>query len=473
VKLRGYRIELGEIETVLSSHPAIRHCAVIAREDEPGDKQLVAYYEAQKGSAPTLADLRAFLEKDLPIFMVPSAYVRLGKLPLTPNGKVDRKSLPAPSENVEVTQDFVGPRDASEQMLAQIWAKALHVKQVGLHDNFFDLGGHSLLAVRIIVEIEKVTKIHLPLATLLQAPTIAALAEILRNEHWTPTWSSLVPLRAFGSRPPLYLMHAHGGNVLEYHALASLLGSDQPVYAFQARGLDGNIPKDTTMEETAAAYIRELKSFQPEGPYYLAGFCFGGLLALETAQQLRAAGQEVAIVILIQSMHPAAFRFKRSVPAVQRWWYRATKRISLEQENLAQAGKGYLKERFRRSCDMIRARAAITIEKMTGKPSRDPSHLPKLYLFEILRMEHGKALRKYTARPYSGNVVLFRASKQLSGLVADEYLGWKDFFNPGFEICEVPGHQQNLMLEPNVRRLANEMSVRLKEVQERVGASKP
>jgi thioesterase domain-containing protein len=122
---------------------------------------------------------------------------------------------------------------------------------------------------------------------------------------------------------------------------------------------------------------------------------------------------------------------------------------------------------------MIRARAAITIEKMTGKPYGDPSHLPKLYLFEILRMEHGKALHKYTARPYSGNVVLFRASKQLSGLVADEYLGWKDFFNPGFEICEVPGHQQNLMLEPNVRRLANEMSVRLKEVQERVGASKP
>ncbi len=473
VKLRGYRIELGEIETVLSSHPAIRHCAVIAREDEPGDKQLVAYYEAQKGAAPTLADLRAFLEKDLPIFMVPSAYVSLGKLPLTPNGKVDRKSLPAPSENVEVTQDFVGPRDATEQMLAQIWAKALHVKQVGLHDNFFDLGGHSLLAVRIIVEIEKVTKIHLPLATLLQAPTIAGLAEILHKEHWTPTWSSLVPLRAYGSRPPLYLMHAHGGNVLEYQALASLLGSDQPVYAFQARGLDGNIPKDMTMEEMAAAYIRELKSFQPEGPYYLAGFCFGGLLALEAAQQLRATGQEVAIVILIQSMHPAAFRFKRSVPAVQRWWCRATKRISLEQENLAHAGKGYLKERFRRSCDMIRARAAITIEKMTGKPSGDPSHLPKLYLFEILRMEHGKALHKYTARPYSGNVVLFRASKQLSGLVADEYLGWKDFFNPGFEICEVPGHQQNLMLEPNVRRLANEMSVRLKEVQERVGESKP
>jgi amino acid adenylation domain-containing protein/FkbM family methyltransferase len=469
VKLRGFRIELGEIETILSSHPAIRQCAVIAREDAPGDKQLVAYFETQKAPAPTATDLRAYVEKDLPIFMVPSVFVAMEKLPLTPNGKVDRKSLPAPTQRVPVKNDFVAPRDATEQLLAQIWAKVLRVKRVGLHDNFFELGGHSLLAVRVTVEIEKLTKIRLPLATLLQAPTIADLAEILRKEQWTPSWSSLVPLRASGSKPPLFLMHAHGGNVLEYRALANLLEPDQPVYALQARGLDGNIPQDLTLEKMASAFIEELRSFQPEGPYFLAGFCFGGLLALEAAQQLTAAGQEVALVILIQSMHPDAFRFKPTIPVLHRWWYRITKRIDLERENRSHAGKGYVVERYRRAWDMARARAAIALDNTTGKRPADPSGLPKLYIFEALRIEHGKAIRKYVPRPYGGDVVLFRAGRQLSGLVADEYLGWKPFFNGRFEVCEVPGHQQNLMLEPNVRRLASALEGRLKAAQQRYG----
>jgi amino acid adenylation domain-containing protein len=221
VKVRGFRIELGEIETILNSHPSIRQCAVVAREDTPDDKQLVAYFETQKVPAPTASELRAYVEKDLPVFMIPSVFVGMEKMPLTPNGKVDRKALPAPTQRVSVENVFVAPRDATEQLLSQIWAKALKVNRVAPHDNFFELGGHSLLAVRVTVEIEKLTKIRLPLATFLQAPTIADLAEILRKEHWTPSWSSLVPLRQSGGKPPLFLMHAHGGNVLEYHALAN------------------------------------------------------------------------------------------------------------------------------------------------------------------------------------------------------------------------------------------------------------
>ncbi len=467
VKLRGFRIELGEIETIFGGHPAVRQCAVIAREDVPGDKQLVAYFETQTGSTPSVTELRTYLEKDLPAFMVPSVFVSMEKLPLTPNGKVDRKALPAPTERVEVKNDFVAPCDPSEQLLAQIWAKALKVKQVGRHDNFFELGGHSLLAVQITVEIEKLTKVRLPLAALLQAPTIADLAKILRQEQWAPSWSSLVPLRATGSKPPLFLMHAHGGNVLEYHALASLLESDQPVYALQARGLDGNLPTDLTLEKMASAYLEELRSFQPEGPYFLAGFCFGGLLALEAAQQLKAAGQEVALLVMIQSMHPVAFHFKPGTPFLRRWWYRATKRMDLERENRLHAARGYVWERYRRTWDMVCARVALARDHMIGKRPTELSRLPKLYIFEALRIEHGKALRKYVPRPYAGDVVLFRASKQLSGLRADECLGWKPFFNGGFEVCEVPGHQQNLMLEPNVRRLAKEINSRLNDAQQR------
>lgn len=471
VKLRGFRIELGEIETALSSHPAIRQCAVIAREDVGGDKQLVAYFETKNGLSPTVAALRAYLEKDLPVFMIPSVFVRVQKLSLTPNGKVDRKSLPAPSQGVVVKNDFVAPCDTSEQLLAQIWAKALKVKQVGRHDNFFELGGHSLLAVRITVEIEKLTKIRLPLATFLQAPSIADLAEVLHRKQWTPSWPSLVPLRASGSRPPLFLMHAHGGNILEYHALANKLEPDQPVYAFQARGLDGNIPQDLTLEKMASAYVEELRSFQPEGPYFLAGFCFGGLLALEAAQQLKAAGQDVALLVLIQSTHPEAFRFRPGIPAPLRWWYHLTKRVDLERENYSYAGRGYLGERSRRTWDVVHARIALALDGITGRNRTHALHLPDLYVFEALRIEHGKALRKYVPRPYAGKVVLFRASKQLSGLVADEYLGWKPFFDGALEVYEVPGHQQNLMLQPNVRRLAEELNGHLKAAQQQCGGS--
>src|SRR5208283_3390254 len=174
----------------------------------------------------------------------PSIFIGVEKLPLTPNGKVDRKSLPTPTQSSEATLGFVAPRDPIEQVLARIWERVLKVKPVGLHDNFFHLGGHSLLGVRLLLEVEKVSRKRLPLAVLLQAPTIFDLAEVLRKEQWAPTWSSLVPIRPAGSKPPLFLMHAHGGNVLEYYPLANLLDADQPVYALQARGLDGRIAKD-------------------------------------------------------------------------------------------------------------------------------------------------------------------------------------------------------------------------------------
>ena len=275
VKIRGFRIELGEIGAVLAKHPGIKQCVVTAREDRPGEKMLVAYFEAQGNAAPETNELRDYLKKELPEYMVPAAFVRMDRLPLSPNGKIDTKALPAPEQRSSEGQDaFLAPRDSVEQVLAQLWAKVLKVKRVGLNDNFFELGGHSLLAVRIIVEIENIYGRRLPLATLLQAPTVGALAEVLRKENWKPSWSSLVPLQPGGSKPPLFLIHSHGGNVLEYYPLANHLDKDQPVYALQARGLDGNIPKNESLEQIASAYLKEIRTLQSEGPYLLGWFLF-------------------------------------------------------------------------------------------------------------------------------------------------------------------------------------------------------
>ena len=320
-------------------------------------------------------------------------------------------------------------------MLAQLWSKVLHVRRVGLHDNFFELGGHSLLAVRTVIEIEKILKKRLPLATLLQAPTIAELADVLRKENWKPSWSSLVPVRPGGSKPPLFLMHSHGGNVLEYYPLANHLDADQPVYALQARGLDGDIVKGRSLEEMAAGYVDELQSLQPEGPYFLGGFCFGGLVALEAAQQLSAAGQEVALVILIQTMNPAFARFRPDTALYQQWWYRTTKRIDLERENLSFRGKSYIYERGRHAWNVARARATIAINNLAGN-GRAPhkSSSMQCHILESLGIEHDRAFLEYTPRPYHGHAILLRASRQMVGLMADSYLGWKDIFQGNLDV---------------------------------------
>jgi thioesterase domain-containing protein/acyl carrier protein len=344
-------------------------------------------------------------------------------------------------------------------------AEILNVESVGLNDDFFELGGHSLLAIKLATRVKDELGIDMPLATLFEAPTVAALARKLLKEEFAPSWLSLVPIRPTGSKPPLFLFHAHGGNVLEYHDLVKGLDPDQPVYAFQSRGLDGKPVNDSSIETIATAYIEELRSFQPKGPYFLGGFCFGGLVALEAALQLTAAGQEIASVIIIQSMHPEAMLFKPETTGLHRWWYRMKQRIDVEMENLSNRGKGYILERSRRAWDLARTRAAIAFDKKTGKKHADPSRLSMMYIFESLSIEHKKAMTEYVPRPYSGDVILFRASKQLGGQNSDEFLGWKRVLKGNLEVFEVPGHQQTLLLQPNVSKLAQEFSSRLKTAQ--------
>jgi len=180
VKVRGFRIELGEIEAILSQHPDVREAAVVVREDQPGNKCLVAYAVlGQEGAIVAASELRAFLKDKLPEYMLPSAFVLLEALPLTPNGKVDRKALRAPdTENFPLNAAFA-PRTPEEQLLAEIWSQVLGVKQVGIRDNFFELGGHSLLATQLIAKVREAFQVELPLRSLFQSPTVESLAAVI------------------------------------------------------------------------------------------------------------------------------------------------------------------------------------------------------------------------------------------------------------------------------------------------------
>jgi thioesterase domain-containing protein/acyl carrier protein len=466
VKVRGYRIELGEIEAALAAHPGVQSCKVLAVEQTPGNKQLVAYAILQGNESLSAEDLKDFLKLSLPEYMVPAQIVFLDSFPLTQNGKIDRRTLPAPTHgNISAAHEFVPPRTETEKKVAAIWAELLNVEQIGIHDDFFDLGGHSLMAIKALSRIREEFSVDLPLATLLQAPTVAQLAALLHKGDFIPSWSLLVPVRAGGTKPLFFLMHALGGNVLDYRRLVNHLESDQPVYAFQAQGLDGNLIKDAALEEMAADYVAELRNFQPEGPYFLGGFCLGGLLALEAAEQLTAAGQKVALVIMIQSIHPDAMDYKPNTPVFKRMWYQMQKRASLEWENLLHNPKSYVSERLVRLWDAVRVRTSIAYQKMTGKDASESPEWSKLYFFEAVGLEHKKARDKYRPGSYDGDVLVIRASEQLAGLIADEHLGWDRTLHGKLDVCEVPGHQENLLLEPNVLQLAKELSIRLKAAQ--------
>jgi thioesterase domain-containing protein/acyl carrier protein len=472
VKVRGYRIELGEIEQALARYPEIQACIVAAREEPSGDKRLVGYVVPRNGSSPSVTQLRNFLKSTLPDYMIPSSFLLLDALPLTPNGKVDRRALPAPEEGRrELEEAFVAPRTPLEQTVAGIWCQALGLEKVGVHDNFFDLGGHSLLAVRLFSQIEKTFDRQLPLAAIFQGPTVGQLASLLQDEGWTPSWSSLVAIQAGGSRPPFYCVHAIGGNVLTYADLSRHLGPDQPVYALQARGLDGRSAQ-TSVEEMAAYYLGEVRSFQPEGPYSMGGSSAGGIVAFEMAQQLVAAGQEVAVLALFDTWSPDYLSMVKDMSRLRRRATRFFERVDLHMGNLlvAEGLKGKLAYVATKSVRVRKnlAKAGIGYWKKLKELTReivDPLP-PTLRKVENTSRE---ALDRYVPKAYPGRITLFRATKQPADFNADRELGWSRFAEGGVEVYDVPGYHGAIVYEPRIGILARQLA----ECLEHAGAQTP
>jgi len=447
VKIRGFRIELGEVETVLRQHPGINETVVVAREDTPGDKRVVAYFVPTNNATPTTAELRAFLKEKLPEYMLPSVFVTLKSMPLTPNGKVDRRALPAPAAADFVAQAaFAAPKDAVETRLVQIWEAVLGVQPIGVRDNYFELGGHSLLAVKLMDRIAEAFGKTLPISTLLQAPTIEQLAAILRQKESLPAWSCLVPIQTGVSKPPFFCIHGINGGVVRFHDLSRHLGSDQPFYALQAQGLNAEHPCHLRTEDMASLYIKEIRRAQPHGPYFLGGYSFGGAIAFEMAQQLAAQGHEDTVVVLFDTNFPhsasnsgkaasnlsawsALLRLFR-LPAAKRWHY---------------------------------------LSRMTTVPIRmverrlHVARLPRIV--KKVRTACLQAERDYVPRAYSGRVILFRSDHKPLGQLRDPRAGWSEYATRGLEIYEIAGNHENILLEPQVRSVAQQLKVCLDEAQ--------
>jgi aspartate racemase len=462
VKMRGFRIELEEIEAVLRKHSGVSDAAVVVREDG-GNQRLVAYFVPSAESNGRPAQLRDFLKAKLPEYMVPTTYVMLERLPLTPNGKVDRKALPLSGQITIETQSVSGmPRDMLEQLLTQLWKRILGVRHVGLGDDFFDLGGHSLAAVHLFAEIERLTGKNLPLATLFQASTVGELAEILRKDGWSPPWSSLVPINPGGSQLPLFLVHGAEGNVLLYRQLARYLGPDQPVYGFQSQGLNGDGSFHTSIEEMASHYVRELVALQPSGPYRLGGYCLGGTIAFEMAQQLQAQGERVSLVAMLDTYNPntvprSRLRAMILLLLLQDVWFHGA--------NFCLAGNKDRWNFVREKWDVALARFGIRLHALyhalcVGSSTKMQNSYPHLHVKRV----NDQAASRYMPRPYSGRVVVIEPKTNFLGL-DDPSLGWGEVVHDGLEIRKIPIYPKGMLVEPFVRMLAQELIVCLREAE--------
>ncbi|KAG0296416.1 hypothetical protein BGZ97_004534, partial [Linnemannia gamsii] len=301
VKIRGFRIELGEIKTCLVEHPQVREATVLAL-GEGSNKRLIAYVVAEYNEQ-LVHTLREYLTAQLPDYMVPAAFVRLDALPLTPNGKLDRRALPAPDDEAFARHAYEAPQGEIETALAAIWTDLLKIKQISRHDNFFALGGHSLLAVQMISRIYTRLGLQIALRTLFEAPSIKGLTQELvkLDSVKEGLLDILLPIQPNGARSPLFCVHPITGLSWSYMGLSKHLDIDQPIYGLQACGLNGVAPLAETIDAMALDYIKHIRHTQPNGPYYLLGWSFGGSVAHSIAAKLEEHGEKVALLVLLDS----------------------------------------------------------------------------------------------------------------------------------------------------------------------------
>lgn len=454
VKIRGFRIELGEIENILSAHPQVREAVVITRSDQTEEKQIVAYLTAQQ-EQPTPETLRDFLRQKLPDYMVPTAFVILDVLPLTPSGKVNRRALPKPTvSNFCQHNEFVAPRNDTERELAKIWSEILNIEPVGVKDNFFEIGGNSLSAIHLIASIEQQCGKELPLSLVLTNPTIEDFASLLNTSSDTFDHSPLIPIQPKGSKQPFFCVHPAGGHVMCYFKLTQYLSADQPFYGLQAQGFHGDEEPLRRVEDMASLYIRAIQKFQPQGPYSIGGWSFGGVVAYEMAQQLHKQGHEVSLLAILDSYIPILLDQNKKIDAP--YLVGALSRYfggMLGQDILVTPDE----IKHLSADEQINYIVDKAIELKILPPSNKSQQNRRIVDVLVGTL---KATYSYVQQPYPGKVTVFRA-REKHLMVPDPTLVWVELFSTmdaeDIKIVDVSGNHYTFILEPHLQVLAERL----------------
>ena len=463
VKIRGYRVELGEVEARLRDCPGVKNAVVALVSGAARQEVLVAYVVGDIDEHAC----RQRLGGALPRYMVPQQFVRLDALPLNPHGKIDRGALPAPGRSAQASKHEHAD-DETVRELAAMWRKVIGVSEVHPEDDFFQIGGNSLLAVSLFERIREHWHQELPLAVLFEAPTLEALAGVIRDYSWHPQSPVLVPIQARGNRPPLFCVHGGGGHVLVYRDLSLRLGDEQPFYGLQLPELSSGAEPMSSLDVVGRVYLKELRTVQPHGPYFLGGVSYGGVIAYEMAQQLVASGEEVRLLAMFDTYAPGYPRY----PERRHRLYERARSVQYSLEHHLR-GLQWLppEERWGYIARLLRRTA-----RRTCYPFEDAWRLVRRIYLDA----HGRAvpmasykamqeaLKTYAPEPYNGDILLFRATRQPPGSIPDAHLGWDEYVQGGIDVVETPGYHADIISEPRVKFMIDAFREKLRAAQEGV-----
>ncbi|MHB8383170.1 MAG: condensation domain-containing protein [Candidatus Binataceae bacterium] len=449
LNLAGYRLHLGELEAAATRDRAVKEALAIPTPSLGRDQQVTIYValDSRLGSqreSQIEARLRDSMAEAFSSHFHVSDIVVVDRLVLNRNGHGDQSSLPTlridrPKRNRAV----VAPRDELESQLVAVWEELLGVCPIGITDSFFELCGHSLLAMRLFAKINAIWATRLPLSILFEAPTIEHLADILRQQGWRPPSSSLVAIRPAGSRPPLFIVSGLGGNVIRFNEIARHLHPDRPLYALQPPGLNGSGPYLTCLEDMAAHYIREIKAKQPAGPYYLAGYSFGGLVTFEMGRQLVEQGDTIGLLALLDS--PEWHYQWQSAKAMD-----SREKVGRYRERVEKIVRGPGRWVYVRTALRKRVTKAIyEVYRQLGWSV--PQQIGTIQDINAFAATH------YEPQLYPGRLTLLRTRPRTPVGIRDYQLGWGGLAADGVEVHEVPGDHDNMTSGANAQALAQEL----------------
>ncbi|MBK1882383.1 amino acid adenylation domain-containing protein [Luteolibacter pohnpeiensis] len=455
VKIRGYRIEIREIERVLLDHPRIRQCKVAVDGDGSSGKRLLAWFVGD-GAELGVSDLKAWIGERLPSYMEPDRFLAVDRMPVNANGKIDVKLLPRPKQRDASVHQM--PEGAVEIRLGELWEELLGIEEIARDDDFFEAGGNSLMALRMFSRIRRDLGVSLPLSTLLKARTIRLLSTLIEaGAHpdeipSTPALADhLVEVQGNGELPPIFAIHGGDGGILFYRELANRLPDDRPFYAIESPDLGSSeVIELESIEQTAAKYIELIRATRPNGPYLLAGYSYGGVMAYEMARQLSDAGENVPFLALFDTVNPAVevreYSFKERVSV---YWQSQGDQPLLERIKT-------LAGRFR---DGIETNRRVKSEQTAAVAAEPASAHTELRAIQ-LREAHYNVMRRYRPTSYAGKLTLFRASSVNDKFEVPEDYGWSSLVN-SMDVVDVPGGHLTMFAAGNAEPLAQEFKKRV------------
>lgn len=486
-KIRGHRVESFEIEGCLSSCDGIGTCYVTTYEGAHGT-DIVAYVVPARSATPSapgessaLIDFQqidAALARRLPDYMRPGSYVQMEQMPMTPNGKLDRKALPHPDAAHRIRpQEYVAPASVTEHTLAQLWAEVLGLARVGIRDNFFRIGGHSLLAVRLVARIRETFGTQVSLLALFERPTIAEL--VGRYPEWVERLQASSPpgvvaphsgahdelrnpqdalvLLQTGTSAPLFLFHPIGGGLGSFDPLIARLGPRQTIYGIHAYHNAFAGRADVSIEEMARLYVHDVRRVQPVGPYRLTGYSAGGMLAFETARQLREADCEVSLLAMIDA-EPPLLEVGRDVDPDACWRYF----LNHMRRRMKNPG-GFAVETGMSLSEPARIAwlCACTYTKTKTGDFADTIYTSAEISdqFDVYRRHH-LARKRYVGVPADVDILFFVAAEEPSRDISPAD-GWQACAQRGVEVVPVAGSHYSILLEPNVSVVAQRLETAL------------